>query len=299
MSQQIKADLFLLLITAIWGASFTLMKNVLEVIPSFAYLSLRFIIASLVLVVIYYKSLKKVNKKVIIYGFIIGLMLFGGMALQVTGLYFTTASNSAFITGLNVVMVPIVSSFLLKKKPDVYSAIGVILAFAGMFVLSVGESFFNREGIKLNIGDFLTFLCAICFTLQIIFIDKFTNEQDPTSLAVIQIGFAAVMYTMVWLGLDFKPFEINSTVIITLIITGVLGTALAFAGQTVVQRFTSPTHTALILAAEPLFGALFALVIPNSQGVTESLKINSILGCALILIGMLISELKVGKRNNS
>lgn len=106
MSKQIKADLFLLLITAIWGASFTLMKNVLEVIPSFAYLSLRFIIATIVLVVIYYKNLRTASKKVIVYGCIIGLMLFGGMALQVSGLYYTTASNSAFITGLNVVMVP-------------------------------------------------------------------------------------------------------------------------------------------------------------------------------------------------
>ncbi|MDF2524631.1 MAG: permease [Clostridiales bacterium] len=226
-------------------------------------------------------------------------MLFGGMALQVSGLYYTTASNSAFITGLNVVMVPIVSSFLLKKKPDVFSTIGVILAFLGMFLLSMGETFFiNGGGLHFNFGDFLTLLCAVCFTLQIIFIDKFTNDQEPSSLAVIQIGFAAVLYTTVWLGMDFKQFEINSTVIVTLIITGVFGTALAFAGQTAMQRFTSPTHTALILAAEPLFGALFAILIPNSQGVTENLKFNSILGCSLILIGMLISELKVGKRNN-
>lgn len=289
MTKQIKADLFLLSMTAIWGSSFILMKNVLEHIPSFAYLSLRFIIATIVLVVIFYKNLKTANRKVILFGCIVGLLLFGGMALQVTGLYYTTASNSAFITGLNVILVPIVSSILLKKKPDRASTIGVFLAFAGLFFLSGGLSF------CFNLGDFLTLLCAVCFTFQIILIDKFTNDQDPKTLAVIQIGFAALLNTFVWLGLDFKPFELDTSVIITLAITGVLGTALAFAGQTIVQRFTSPTHTALIFAAEPLFGAVFAMIIPNTQGVTEVLKFNSAVGCLLILAGMLIAEMRLGK----
>lgn len=213
--------------------------------------------------------------------------MFGGTALQVCGLYYTTASNSAFITGLNVVMVPIVSAVFLRKRPDISSTAGVIIAFAGLFLLSGGLSF------SFNLGDLLTLLCAVCWTFQVIFIDKFTNEEDPVLLAILEISLTAVLSSTVWLTLDFKSFTINSSVVITLLITGVLGTALAFAVQTIIQRFTSPTHTALIFSAEPVFGAAFAMLIPNAQGVTETLKLNAFIGCMLILGGMLISEIKV------
>jgi len=290
MSKQIKADIFLLFITAIWGSSFTLMKNVLHHIPSYAYLSLRFIIAAIVLMIIFHRKFKLLNRRVIVYGCVIGLMLFGGMALQVTGLYYTTASNSAFITGLNVVMVPVVSALFLMKKPDIMSVTGVILAFGGLFFLSGGLNF------HFNLGDFLTLLCAVCFTFQIIFIDKFTSDQDPALLSVLQIGFAAILYTGVWAA-DFKTVSFDKTLIITLLITGVLGTALAFAGQTIVQRFTSPTHTALIFTAEPVFGAIFAVLIKDTQGKTETLTLTTIAGCLLILTGMLISESGMFKKH--
>lgn len=290
MSKQIKADILLLVIAAVWGSSFTLMKNVLDHIPSFAYLALRFIIAAVILIVIFHKNFKLINKRVLLYGVITGLMLFGGMALQVTGLYFTTASNSAFITGLNVVMVPIIAAAFFRRRPDLSSIIGVILAFAGLFFLSGGLDF------RFNIGDLLTLFCAICFALQIIFIDRFTREQDSILLGVLQITFAALMYTGVWVTTDPQPFAVDWTIIVTLLITGVFGTALAYTGQTVVQKYTSPTHTALILTAEPVFGALFALCIPNSAGETEILTFNTIIGCTLILAGMIICELKIFKR---
>lgn len=293
MSKQVRADLFLLAVTAIWGSSFILMKNVLQHIPSFAYLAMRFIVAAVVLVIIFHGKFRHLNRKVLTYGCIIGLMLFGGMALQVSGLYYTTASNSAFITGLNVVMVPVVSAMLLKKRPDVPSVIGVALAFLGLFFLSGGLDF------HFNLGDLLTLLCAVCFTFQIIFIDKFTNDQDPALLSFIQIAFAGLLYSGVWLFVDDKPVVFNTTIVVTLLITGVLGTALAFAGQTIVQRFTSPTHTALIFSAEPVFGAVFAALIPNAMGMTEAFKLHTVTGCILILSGMLISEFLPGKRGKS
>lgn len=289
MTKQIKADIALLAITAIWGVSFTLMKNVLDHIPSFPYLSLRFIIAGIVLAIVYRKKLMLINSRALLQGCVIGTMLFGGMALQVSGLYFTSASNSAFITGMTVIIVPIISAVILRKKPDRASIAGVVLALAGLFLLTGGLNFcFNR-------GDFLTLLCAVCFAFHIIFIDKFTMEQSPELLAVLQIVFAALLYSGVWLFLDYKPIEFNFTIIYTLLITGVLSTALAFTVQTVAQKHTTPTHTALIMVAEPVFGAVFALLIPNSLGVTETLRINSVAGCLLILAGMLVCELGIKK----
>jgi drug/metabolite transporter (DMT)-like permease len=287
--KQIKADISLLIITIIWGSSFALVKNVLEHIPSFAYISLRFIIASAVLVILFYKRLGSINRKTVLFGFVLSLMLFGGVALQVSGLYYTTASNSAFITGLNVVMVPIISVFFLKKKPGLNSVIGVILAFVGFFFLTGGLNF------KFNVGDFLTLLCALCFALQIVFLDKFIGEQDPVLLSIFQISFTAVLSTGVWITFDFKPFTINPAVIATLFITGILGSALAYSVQAVAQKYTTPTHAALIFAGEPVFGAIFALIIPDAQGKVEMLSINKVVGCTLILLGMLISEAKVRK----
>lgn len=291
MSKKLRADVILLAITVVWGASFPLMKMVLEFIPAYAYLSLRFLVAAVILVVLFHKNLKKINKRVLLYGGIIGVFMFGGMAFQVVGLYTTSASNSGFITGLNVVIVPIIAAILLKKKPDRASFTGVVIAFLGLFFLSGGLNF------NFNFGDFLTFLCAICWAFQIIFIDKFTQMEDAPLMAIIQVSFVGVASVGLWLTADAgKPVEINSTVVIILLFTAVLGSALAFGGQTIVQKDTTPTHTALILTAEPVFAAIFAMIIPNAQGVTEMPSMTKAIGCLLILSGMLISELKLGQR---
>ena len=290
MSKKLRADILLIIITVFWGSSFPLMKMVLEYLPAYAYLSLRFILATVLLLIIFHKRLRFITRRTIIYGSIIGLFMFSGMAFQVNGLFTTTASNSGFITGLNVVMVPIISAYILKKKPDRASVFGVIIAFAGLFILSGGIS------LSFNIGDLLTFLCSICWAFQIIFNDKFNACEEAPLLAIMQIGFTGIVSTGVWLTLDFKPMVFNSTVIMILLVTGVLGTALAFGGQVIAQKETTPTHTALIFTAEPVFAAMFAMIIPNTEGKTETLGIISAIGCLLILAGMLISEFKFGQR---
>ena len=290
MTKQLKADLFLIFITAVWGSSFTLMKNILEDIPPFAFLALRFSTAAIILLIIFHKKLKELSKASILKGFIIGLMLFGSLALQVIGLNYTTAPNSAFITSLSVVMVPIVSSILLKKKPARSSMIGVAFALIGLFFVSGGLNF------KVNIGEILTLFCAVCVTMQIIFIDKFTNNEDPVLLGILQVVFSAILSIGSWMYIDFKPFTINQNIVITILVTGVLGTALAYTGQTIVQKFTSPTRAALIFTLEPVFGVIFFILIPNSQSISEKIALHTLLGCVLILSGTLISELKLDKK---
>lgn len=293
MSKKLKADMMLLVITVIWGASFPIMKIVLGYIPAYAFLTLRFLLAAAVLVLIYPKSLKNLNKKTLLHGCIIGLFMFGGMVFQVVGLYTTSASNSGFITGLNVVMVPIISAVLLKKKPDRASVIGVTIAFAGLFFLSGGLKF------DFNFGDFLTFLCAICWAFQIIFIDRFTQTEDASLLAILQLTFTGLASAVLWLMADIgKPLAINGTVILILLFTGILGSAVAFGGQNIAQKYTTPTHTSLIFTAEPVFAALFAMVIPNANGLTEIPSITKAAGCLMILAGMLVSELKLGRKKN-
>jgi drug/metabolite transporter (DMT)-like permease len=290
MTRQIKADLAILSITVVWGSSFILMKNITGNIPYYAYLFLRFSIAGILLAMIFIRQMGKINRKTLIQGTIIGFTLFAGMSLQFIGLNFTSASNSAFITGLNVVMVPVISSLYLKKKPPFRAVIGVMLAAAGLFFLSGGFS-----GIW-NIGDTLTLLCAVCFAFQIIFIDKFTQESDARQLAVVQIISAAVMYGILCAGYGFSvepvPVVINARVILTALYTGAMGTAFAFGVQTIAQQYTTPTRTALILTFEPVFGAVFAMTIPGPGGVTESFTLNTGMGCLLIFIGMIITVVR-------
>jgi drug/metabolite transporter (DMT)-like permease len=290
MSRKLRADVMLLVITVIWGASFPLMKMVLEFIPAYAYLSVRFLLAAVVLMLLFHKSLAKMNRRVLLYGCIIGVFMFGGMAFQVVGLYTTSASNSGFITGLNVVMVPVFAAVLLRKKPDRASITGISVAFIGLFFLSGGLNF------NFNKGDFLTFLCAICWAFQIICIDKFTQTEDAALLSIIQLAFIGIASSVLWITSDAgKPLVFNGTVVGVLLFTAVLGSALAFGGQTIAQKDTTPAHTALILTAEPVFAAIFAMIIPNAQGVTEMPSLIKIIGCLLILSGMLVSELKIGK----
>lgn len=269
------------------------MKIVLDFVPSFAYLSIRFVLAAVLLAAMFHKRLVHFNKRVVLYGSIVGIFMFGGMALQVNGLYTTSASNSGFITGLNVVIVPIISAFLLKKKPDKASVIGVIVAFMGLLLVSGGVN------LNFNKGDFLTFLCSICWAFQIIFIDKYTATEDAAVLAIIQVGFTGIISSIVWMGTGFQQFEVNTTVIIVFAVTAILGTALAFGGQNIAQKDTTPTHTALIMTAEPVFAAIFAMIIPNMAGKTESLGIISAIGCVLILAGTIISEFKIGYKKSA
>lgn len=293
MTKQLKADLSILSITVVWGSSFIFMKNISEDIPAYAFLALRFLVAGILMAAIFFRHLKGINLKSLLSGSFIGLILYGGMMLQVIGLKTTTASNSAFITGLNVIMVPIISATLLKKRPPMNALFGVVLATLGLFVL---KGFTGVWGI----GDTYTLLCAVCFALQIIFIDKFASDIDTYQLAIVQICSAALFYCITWLAAGAVTPQVSivpdTKVILTILYTGALGTAFAFGVQTIAQKHTTPTRTALIITCEPVFGALFAMVVPDVTGKTEALTIETVLGCLLILSGMLITELKLQKK---
>lgn len=292
INKHIVSDIFLLSVSLIWGSTFILVKNAVPYISTLSLISLRFILAGFFLIIIFHKKLKLVNKKNLIHSFIIGLFLFGSLVFQVIGLRYTTASNSAFITGLNVIFVPIIASLCLKRKTGFNTILGVILSIIGLFFLTGGINF------KFNIGDFMTFLCAICVALQIIFIDKFSQEDNTIILGIFQIFFAGLLSNIIWLSFDFKMPVFNYHVIIALVVTGLLGTAYAFTCQTMVQKYLSASRTALILTAEPVFALIFTLIIPDNNGKTEYITFFSILGCLLILSGMIISELKINLIKN-
>jgi len=284
LKKQIKADLILLFVTAIWGISFPLMRNLLTDIPVIPYLAIRFTIAAFLLSIIFFKKHKTIKKDYLFKGSIIGVLLFLGMFLQVYGLYFTTASNSALITGISVVLVPIFLLIIFRKKTETFTLIGILLAFIGLFLIT------GAINLNLNIGDFVTFLCAIAFALQILFIDKFTKNMDSIKIGMIEIWIAAILFNLIWLFIDRSVVVFNVTSIAILLFTSVLGTAFAFMVQVIVQKNTTPSHTALIFSVEPIFGLLFALIIPDRLGNYEIMTLVKFIGVILIMGGIILSE---------
>jgi drug/metabolite transporter (DMT)-like permease len=286
----LKADLSLIFIVMIWGTTFPLMKIALGNVKPFYFISLRFITAFIVLTLILNKKLKKINLKTIKIGTFLGLWLFLGFAFQIYGLQFTTASRSGFITGLSVIVVPILSIFILKEIPSLSTWGGVFLALVGMYFLTG----FTEAGF--NYGDLLTFFCAVSIALQIVFLSKYIKNEDPLLITWLQITTVMVLGTVISFFESSSAAPIDSTSIAVIIYTGIFATALAIFVQSRAQQFTTSSHTGLIFSLEPVFGALFSFMI-----LSERMQTMGMIGAGLIFLGIILSELgdkKVGEKSD-
>ncbi len=283
------ATLLGVLVNAAWGSSFILMKNVAADVPALGFLALRFGMAGVILALVFWKQLRKLTKKTVLQSFVLGVMLSGYMIFQVVGLRDTSASNSAFITSLSVLVVPFMSAFLLKKMPTKSNWTGVLLAIVGLvFVTGIYQG-----ADALVWGDLLTFFCAVCVAAHIIVADKFLKDSDPVLLGVGQILAAFIISIVAWTiqtPASFATVNYTGTLITSVVLTAVFCTSFAFTGQIVVQKYLSPARVAVIFTLEPVFAYLYALVIPGPEGLTEPLTWAKVLGCLLIVGGMIVSE---------
>ena len=282
MKKHVKADLSLLFVSIIWGSTFVIVKQGISIIPTYNFLAVRFIIAFAICAVVFWKNLKNLDKKTFKYGCIIGVFLFAGYAFQTVGLQYTTASKSGFITGFCVILVPIIESLISKKMPEKENIFGVTFAIIGLGLLTVNGN------LKFNIGDFYTLICAFAYALQIIAIGHFTHESDSISLAIVQIGVVAVLCTVFTFAFEKPVMPTGFPVWNAILITGILATALSFVIQNTMQQYTSNTHVALIFTTEPVFSAIFAYFL-----IGEVLTFKGFIGCVLIIIGMLVSEVDI------
>ena len=281
--KMLKADLSLVFIVMIWGTTFPLMKIALGDVNPFYFISLRFITAFIVLTLILNKRLRKINFRTLKIGSFLGMWLFFGFAFQIYGLQFTTASRSGFITGLSVIIVPILSIFILKHIPSLSSWLGVILALTGMYFLTG----FTEAGF--NYGDLLTFFCAVSIAMQIVFLSKYIKDEDPLVITWLQITTVMILGTIVSF-FEASSGGINTGSIAVIVYTGIFATALAIFVQSRAQQFTTSTHTGLIFSLEPVFGALFSFMILD-----ERLQTMGMIGGALIFAGIILSE--IGDKN--
>ena len=283
--RQLGADALLLLVTLIWGGTFVMVKEAVSAYPVFAFLAIRFGLALAALLLIGGRRLRTLTWRTTACGALLGLFLLGGYAFQTLGLQHTTASKAGFITGMNVAIVPVLSALVLRRRPHPAALIGVALATVGMALLSLSQS------LQLGAGDLLVLLCAVSFALHIIGVSAFAPGADPIALTIVQVAVVAVVSTgITLLGGGPWPVPAPSTWGAAAF-TGILATAVAFGVQTAVQRFTTPTHTALIFTAEPVFAALFGVLLAG-----DLLTARMVTGGVIILAGTLISEIPWSER---
>ncbi len=280
--RQIKADLALLFVAFSWGLTFVVVQDALSGIGPYYFVALRFLLALVFLAAVYRRHLLNINWGTLKTGFFIGLFLFGGYAFQTVGLKYTGPATAGFITGLAVVLVPLFTALACRRLPGVFVIIGVLFATFGLALLTLQGSSF-----KLGLGDLLIFFCAICFGLHIIMVGRYAGKHDPVLLATIQIGTVSIISFMFALRLETIPGHFTTPVWTAFIITAIPATSLAFLIQNSVQRYTSPTHTAIIFTMEPVFAAITAHILGR-----EMLTLVQAAGCILILAGMLLAELR-------
>ncbi len=279
------ADLALLAVAAVWGLTFTAVQRALDSATPFAFLAARFLIAAATLALVFPRRAFRLTRRTVAVGVLIGVWLTAGYSLQTVGLLFTTASNSAFITGLSVVLTPLLSIAVSRGRPHSTSLGAVLLAAGGLYALT------SPDAGGLNRGDALTLGCALAFALHIVTTERVARHHDPVPLALAQIVTTALACSALGAFLEKPRLALAPWTVGALAVTGVLATAVAFAVQMWAQRRTSATHVAVIFAAEPLFAALFAWLI---QG--QVLGLRGALGGALIVAGIVIAQVGAAGR---
>ena len=281
-SRRYLAEFILITVTVFWGGTFPLVKDAIQEVPVMAFLWIRFALAALILMLwAGPKAIADLGREGWLSGAGLGLLLFGSYAFQTFGLDLTTSANAAFVTGLNVVWVPLLAGPLLKKPALPGSRIGVVCALIGLFLLTYKNPW------RLNPGDALVLVCSIFVAFHILGLDIWTHGYDGRALAFVQIGTMALLSLVGSLIFDpiSWPRVWTPTLFWAVIICSVFATVYAFWAMTVFQKMTTPTRAALIYTLEPVFGALFAVVYAG-----ERLSSIAWIGGVLIVLGMIVAE---------
>jgi drug/metabolite transporter (DMT)-like permease len=276
-----QADLWLTGICIIWGASFPLVKIAIQDITPFLFLSVRFFFGGLLLFPFLKNRGAVFTWNRIYRGGVLGLFMFAGMLFQTLGLQYTTASNSGFITGLAVVIVPFLVVIIERRWPKWPVWLGVVLALTGLYFLTQPEV----HGI--NRGDIYTIICAVSFSFEIVYIEIFIKENESLPIALIMIWMTSLLSFLSMLIFETPRVIMSWPMLASLGYVSLFCTALGFAVQTTWQPRTTATAASVIYSAEPVFAALFAGLLLN-----EHLPVNGYLGGGFILAGMLIAELR-------
>jgi drug/metabolite transporter (DMT)-like permease len=273
------AVIALLFVGFVWGAAFVLMKDAIEQQPYMDFLATRFTVAALAMVVLRPRVSLNFAKGDIGFGALIGTVLAVGYITQTIGLEATTAAMSGFLTGLYVVLTPLLAWLVLKQKISLKIAIGAILAAIGLGILSGAA-----ESVEFQIGQLWLIACAVMYAVHILLLGKFGQGRDSYRFAMLQIAFVAIV-TWVFALLDGYQAPGNGSVWFAILFTALLSTVFAFWVQTWAQTILEASRVALLITSEVVFTAIIAVAVGQ-----EPATAAMVIGGSVMLVAMLLVE---------
>ncbi|MBR5518406.1 MAG: DMT family transporter [Clostridia bacterium] len=293
MNKRLTANLMLIITALIWGFAFVAQSTASELIGSFTFNGIRFMIGAVSLIPVIYiferrgkqKNLQK-DKLTIKYGVITGVVLFIASTLQQVGvMYMEIDSKAGFITGMYTVIVPIFGLFM-KKKTSLNTWFGAMCAVLGLYFVSVA-------GVeKIELGDVICFIGAFFWALHIIVIDEYVDKVNPIMYSAVQFFTCSVINIVLMFVFEMGSFSLTNVYLATvpILYAGVMSSGIAYTLQVLGQKNSKPTEAAIIFSMESVFAALGCWMILG-----HSMSIISLVGCALILAGVILSQLNFKK----
>ena len=280
----ILASAGLLLAATIWGFSFVIVKDSLDYIGAFYMVAYRYTIAAVVMSLILFKKWKLLSWEYIRHGALTGLFLFLAYATQTVGCDYTTAGKNAFLTTFYVIMIPLLTWLLFKKRPRFYVFIAAVMSLTGIGLLALGS---GDKGF--NIGDLLTLVCGIFFALHIIYTEKYNRAGgDPLFLTLLQFIFTAIAG---WISAPFfegsfpTAAAFTGRVVLSMLYLGLLSTMVGFSLQNIGLKYVQSSIASLFLSFESVFGILFSTLILH-----EVFTLKMFIGCTLIFLAVILAE---------
>lgn len=284
-------QLGILLATIIWGFSFVIVKDALDLIPPVFMTAMRFSLAAIALAIVFRKKLKLINKQYLLSGAVLGFFLFAATAIQTVALETTDAGVCAFLTTAYVVWSPFLAWAIFKKRPNKQCLFAVVFAIIGIGLLSL------TKGFGIGFGELLTLICGVGYALHIVFSDRFTETKDPILLSVLQMVFAAIfgwIVTPIYEGrVDISSMVGDGQFWIAILYTGLLSTAVCFLLQCVAQKHLSVPTAAILLSMESVFGIIFSVIF-----LQEALGPRKLFGFVLMFVAVIISQVTFTKKKN-
>jgi drug/metabolite transporter (DMT)-like permease len=280
-----RAEILLLSVTLIWGSTFVVTKSLVGPNSPLFYTAIRFFLASATLVLIFPRRLLRIPGSAFRRGSVLGFLLFAGFACQTVGIQYTTASKSAFFTGMLTVLTPIVDFTVQRFTPAGRKALkmgnifGVIFAGLGLYLLT------SPSGSAFTGGDALTLVCALFFACYIVYLDRVSDEPDKIQLTFVQFLFCGAAGLVVALPFEEIRIAFSGEYVLSLLYLTLIATVLAMWVQNRFQGDTTPTRAAVIFAMEPVIAALLAYLVRG-----EVIGVAGVFGGGMIFAGLLLSE---------
>lgn len=270
----------LITVTVIWGGGFVASDMALNSLRPFQIMTIRFLLASVIMGAAGIRDLKELKPGEIRAGILMGSALFIGFAFQIVGLQYTTPSKNAFLTALNVVMVPFIAFLILKKKIGIKSMAGAAMAVAGVGLLSL------EKNLTLGLGDALTLVCAAGFAFQIFFTSEFVKKYRAVALNFVQMLTAVALSAASLVLFGETKLQVTAEGWLSVLYLGVISTALCYLLQTASQKYVDETKAAIILSMESVFGTMFSILILHEQ-----VTARMVCGSVIILAAVIVSNL--------